>query len=77
MISPSAMFLLYPMAEENAIEGYSREQFIDDVVRCGVKDIRQLLDEGKVSLKISYSLFYMFYVLQELTVFKLISLRLV
>lgn len=71
------MFLLYPMAEENAIEGYSREQFIDDVVRCGVKDIRQLLDEGKVSLKISYSLFYMFYVLQELTVFKLISLRLV
>ena len=38
VISPSMMMLLYPLEEE--IDGYSREQFLDDVCDEVEKDIR-------------------------------------
>lgn len=52
VISASAMSLLYPA---EPIPGYSREQFIEDVVRCAVKDIRQCLEEGADSVQVDFT----------------------
>src|SRR4051812_34276425 len=41
VISPSMMMLLYPL--EGGIDGYPREQFLDDVLDECEKDIRQCL----------------------------------
>ena len=49
VISASAMSLLYP---SEPIDGYTREAFIADVVRCAVKDIRLCLDEGADSVQV-------------------------
>ncbi len=43
VISASALSLLYPQA---GIAGYSREAFLDDLVREAEKDIRGCLDRG-------------------------------
>lgn len=52
VISASAMSLLYPA---EPIPGYSREAFIEDVVRCAVKDIRLCLDEGADSVQVDFT----------------------
>jgi 5-methyltetrahydropteroyltriglutamate--homocysteine methyltransferase len=43
VISASALSLLYP---SGGIPGYSREQFLEDLLREAEKDIRQCLDRG-------------------------------
>lgn len=52
VISASAMSLLYP---PEPIATYSREEFIEDVVRCAVKDIRLCLDEGADSVQVDFT----------------------
>ncbi len=53
VISPSMMMLLYPLEEE--IEGYSREQFLDDVCDEVEKDIRQCFAAGAVRVSIDFT----------------------
>jgi methionine synthase II (cobalamin-independent) len=53
VISPSMMMLLYPLEEE--IEGYSREQFLDDVIDECEKDIRKCFDAGAVRVSIDFT----------------------
>lgn len=52
VISASAMSLLYP---SEPIATYSRDEFIEDVVRCAVKDIRSCLDEGADSVQVDFT----------------------
>lgn len=40
VIAPSMLYLLYPLKDEDAIKGYTREEFLDDVVNECEKDIR-------------------------------------
>ncbi len=53
VISPSMMMLLYPL--EGEIEGYSREQFLDDVVDEAEKDIRQCFEAGASRVSIDFT----------------------
>ena len=53
VISPSMMMLLYPLEEE--LEGYSREQFLDDVCDEVEKDIRQCFAAGAVRVSIDFT----------------------
>jgi hypothetical protein len=53
VISPSMMMLLYPLDEE--VEGYSREQFLDDCVDEAEKDIRQCLAAGAVRVSVDFT----------------------
>ena len=53
VISPSMMMLLYPL--EGEIEGYSREQFLNDVVDECEKDIRQCFDAGAVRVSVDFT----------------------
>ncbi len=53
VISPSMMMLLYPL--EGEIEGYSREQFLDDCVNECERDIRQCFDAGAVRVSIDFT----------------------
>ncbi|MDQ3163110.1 MAG: hypothetical protein M3Q92_09835, partial [Actinomycetota bacterium] len=53
VISPSMMMLLYPLEEE--LEGYSREQFLDDVCDEVERDIRQCFDAGAVRVSIDFT----------------------
>ncbi|MDQ3608396.1 MAG: hypothetical protein M3459_05790 [Actinomycetota bacterium] len=53
VISPSMMMLLYPLEEE--IEGYSREQFLDDVIDECEKDVRKCFDAGAVRVSIDFT----------------------
>ena len=53
VISPSMMMLLYPVDEE--IEGYSREQFLDDLVDECEKDIRKCFEAGAVRVSIDFT----------------------
>jgi methionine synthase II (cobalamin-independent) len=53
VISPSMMMLLYPL--EGEIEGYPREQFLDDVVDECEKDIRQCFAAGAVRVSIDFT----------------------
>jgi methionine synthase II (cobalamin-independent) len=53
VISPSMMMLLYPLEEE--IEGYSREQFLADVIDECEKDVRQCFDAGAVRVSIDFT----------------------
>jgi methionine synthase II (cobalamin-independent) len=53
VISPSMMMLLYPL--EGEIDGYSREQFLDDVVDECEKDIRQCFAAGAVRVSIDFT----------------------
>jgi methionine synthase II (cobalamin-independent) len=53
VISASMMMLLYPLDEE--LEGYSREQFLDDVVDECEKDIRKAFDAGAVRVSIDFT----------------------
>ncbi len=53
VIAPSMMSLLYPLDEELA--GYSREQFLDDVVAEAEKDIRQAFSAGATRVSIDFT----------------------
>jgi methionine synthase II (cobalamin-independent) len=53
VISPSMMMLLYPL--EGEIDGYSREQFLDDVVDECEKDIRQCFAAGAVRVSVDFT----------------------
>jgi len=53
VIAPSMLMLLYPLEEE--IEGYSREQFLDDLVDECEKDIRKCFDAGAVRVSLDFT----------------------
>ncbi len=53
VIAPSMLMLLYPLEEE--IEGYSREQFLDDLCDEVEKDIRQCFDAGAERVSIDFT----------------------
>jgi 5-methyltetrahydropteroyltriglutamate--homocysteine methyltransferase len=48
----SALSLLYPA---DGIDGYPKEQFLDDLVAGGVADIRRCLDAGAYSVQIDFT----------------------
>lgn len=52
VISASAMSLLYP---QGGIDGYSREEFIDDLLRENEADIRRCLDKGAHNVQIDFT----------------------
>ena len=52
VISASALSLLYPQA---GIDGYSRDQFIADLVREAEADIRGCLDQGASAVQIDFT----------------------
>jgi methionine synthase II (cobalamin-independent) len=53
VISPSMMMLLYPL--EGEIDGYSREQFLEDCVNECEKDIRQCFAAGAVRVSVDFT----------------------
>ena len=53
VISPSMMSLLYPL--EGELEGYSREQFLADVIEECEKDIRQCFAAGAVRVSVDFT----------------------
>jgi methionine synthase II (cobalamin-independent) len=53
VISPSMMSLLYPL--EGELEGYSREQFLADVIDECEKDIRQCFAAGAVRVSVDFT----------------------
>jgi 5-methyltetrahydropteroyltriglutamate--homocysteine methyltransferase len=52
VISPSALSLMYPVA---AIPGYSRDQFIDDLLREHETEVRCCLDRGAYNVQIDFT----------------------
>ena len=52
VISASAMSLLYP---SDGIDGYPREQFLDDLMRHAVADIRSCFHHGAASVQIDFT----------------------
>ena len=52
IISPSALSLMYPA---EGIEGYSREQFIDDLLREHETEIRRCLTKGADKVQIDFT----------------------
>lgn len=53
VISPSMMMLLYPLDGE--LEGYTRAQFLDDVVDEAEKDIRKCFAAGAVRVSVDFT----------------------
>jgi methionine synthase II (cobalamin-independent) len=53
VIAPSMLMLLYPLDEE--LDGYTREQFLDDLCDEVEKDIRQCFDAGAVRVSIDFT----------------------
>jgi 5-methyltetrahydropteroyltriglutamate--homocysteine methyltransferase len=52
IISPSALSLMYPV---EGIEGYSREAFIDDLLREHEIEIRRCLQQGAHSVQVDFT----------------------
>lgn len=52
VISASAISLLYP---QDGIAGYSRDQFIQDLIREAEADIRKCLDNGAYNVQIDFT----------------------
>lgn len=52
VISASALSLLYP---QNGIPGYTREQFIENLVQEARRDIRECLDAGAACVQIDFT----------------------
>lgn len=52
VISPSALSLLYPV---DPIAGYSREQFIEDLLTEHVGEVRRCLDKGAHAVQIDFT----------------------
>ncbi len=53
VIAPSMLMLLYPLEDE--VEGYSRDQFLSDLVDECEKDIRQCFEAGAVRVSIDFT----------------------
>ena len=53
VIAPSMLMLLYPLDDE--IEGYSREDFLSDLVNECEKDIRGCFDAGAVRVSVDFT----------------------
>ena len=53
VIAPSMLMLLYPLEEE--IDGYTRDQFLDDLCDEVEKDIRQCFEAGAVRVSIDFT----------------------
>lgn len=53
VIAPSMLSLLYPLDDE--VEGYSREQFLEDLCNECEKDIRQCFAAGAVRVSIDFT----------------------
>jgi len=53
VIAPSMLMLLYPLEEE--LDGYPREQFLDDLCDEVEKDIRQCFAAGAVRVSIDFT----------------------
>ena len=53
VIAPSMLYLLYPL--EGSIEGYTREQFLNDLVNECEKDIRKCFEAGAVRVSIDFT----------------------
>ncbi len=52
VISPSALSLMYPA---EALPDYPREQFIDDLLREHVAEVRRCFDKGAVKVQIDFT----------------------
>ena len=52
VISPSALSLMYP---DEGIPGYSREQFIDDLLREHENEVRRCLQKGAHKVQIDFT----------------------
>lgn len=52
VISPSALSLMYPL---QGIQGYSREEFIDDLLREHESEIRRCLQKGAARVQIDFT----------------------
>jgi 5-methyltetrahydropteroyltriglutamate--homocysteine methyltransferase len=52
VISPSALSLLYPA---EGIAGYSRDEFIDDLLNEHEKEVRQCLEKGAYKVQIDFT----------------------
>jgi len=52
VISASALSLLYP---QSGLAGYSREDFLRDLIQEAAKDIRECLDAGAASVQIDFT----------------------
>jgi 5-methyltetrahydropteroyltriglutamate--homocysteine methyltransferase len=52
VISPSALSLMYP---EDGIAGYSREQFLDDLLQEHETEVRRCLEKGAHSVQIDFT----------------------
>ena len=52
VISASALSLLYP---EGGISGYSREQFVEDLINEAEADIRGCLNQGAVNVQVDFT----------------------
>lgn len=52
VISPSALSLMYP---EDEIPGYSRERFIDDLLREHETEVRRCLDKGAHTVQVDFT----------------------
>ena len=52
MISASALSLLYPVA---GVPGYSKEEFLEDLVSEAEQDIRRCLESGASSVQIDFT----------------------
>ena len=52
VISPSALSLMYP---ETGLPGYSREQFIDDLLSEHEKEIRRCFEKGAAKVQVDFT----------------------
>ena len=52
VISASALSLLYP---QSGLPGYSRETFLEDLIKEAARDIRECLDDGAVCIQIDFT----------------------
>jgi 5-methyltetrahydropteroyltriglutamate--homocysteine methyltransferase len=52
VISPSALSLMYPVED---IAGYSRQEFIDDLLREHVTEIRRCFEKGAAKVQIDFT----------------------
>lgn len=53
VIAPSMLYLLYPLEDE--VEGYSREQFVQDLVNECQKDISKCFEAGAPRVSIDFT----------------------
>ena len=53
VIAPSMLYLLYPLKDQ--LEGYTREQFLDDLCDEAEKDIRKAFDAGADRVSIDFT----------------------